>query len=240
MCGVSNSLTSNGVFTLMAEDDSSNTFFVPVPYRFTSDGVSSSPYSDPENQWRVALDTANTGIERVCLLSSTYPVIRYGLLPSALPVGSSVSVGIGPASSLIGNNVLKILYSQSEILESAVASPFESSLKIHHWSPQESHWVTMNTTLDTLTNSATCLINEPGVYGFFATDLFVCGDADGTSIVTISDAVYLINYIFAGGSAPSPVLSGDADCNGIVTISDAVYLINYIFAGGAAPCAACL
>ncbi len=68
---------------------------------------------------------------------------------------------------------------------------------------------------------------------------FVCGDPDGNTIVTISDAVFLINYIFAGGPAPNPILSGDVDCNAIVTISDAVYLINYIFAGGAAPCASC-
>ncbi len=68
---------------------------------------------------------------------------------------------------------------------------------------------------------------------------FLCGDADGSNLVTISDAVYLINYIFAGGPPPSPTIRGDADCNGIVTISDAVYLINYIFAGGAQPCAGC-
>lgn len=67
----------------------------------------------------------------------------------------------------------------------------------------------------------------------------VCGDADGSGTVTISDAVLLINYIFAGGPAPNPLLSGDADCSGSVTISDAVYLINYIFAGGAAPCTSC-
>ncbi len=68
---------------------------------------------------------------------------------------------------------------------------------------------------------------------------FVCGDADGNGMISISDAVFLINYIFAGGPAPSPVIRGDADCNGLVTISDAVYLINYIFAGGPQPCAAC-
>ena len=62
-----------------------------------------------------------------------------------------------------------------------------------------------------------------------------CGDADGNTIITISDAVYLINYIFAGGPAPSPICEGDADGNSIITISDAVYLINYIFAGGPAP-----
>ncbi len=68
---------------------------------------------------------------------------------------------------------------------------------------------------------------------------YLCGDADGSDNVTISDAVYLINYIFSGGPAPDPLLAGDADCSSSVTISDAVALINYIFSGGSAPCAAC-
>ncbi|MCC6961887.1 MAG: hypothetical protein IT585_01405 [candidate division Zixibacteria bacterium] len=61
------------------------------------------------------------------------------------------------------------------------------------------------------------------------------GDADGSGGVSISDAVYLINYIFAGGPAPNPMAAGDADCSGAVSISDAVFLINYIFASGPAP-----
>lgn len=68
---------------------------------------------------------------------------------------------------------------------------------------------------------------------------YTCGDADGNQIVNISDAVYLISYIFGGGPAPEPLLAGDADCNQIVNISDAVYLISYIFAGGPAPCENC-
>jgi len=67
----------------------------------------------------------------------------------------------------------------------------------------------------------------------------LCGDADASGAVSISDAVYLINYIFAGGPAPGPLPAGDPDCTGAVSISDAVYLINYVFAGGPAPCAAC-
>lgn len=62
-----------------------------------------------------------------------------------------------------------------------------------------------------------------------------CGDADGSGTFSISDAVYLINYIFAGGPAPTPTCRGDADGSGTVSISDAVYLINYIFAGGPIP-----
>ncbi len=66
-----------------------------------------------------------------------------------------------------------------------------------------------------------------------------CGDADGTGVVSISDAVFLINYIFIGGPAPSPLSSGDVDCNEIITISDIVYLVHYIFMGGLVPCAGC-
>ncbi|MGB5138989.1 MAG: carboxypeptidase regulatory-like domain-containing protein, partial [Candidatus Zixiibacteriota bacterium] len=68
---------------------------------------------------------------------------------------------------------------------------------------------------------------------------FVAGDGDGSSEVTISDAVYLINYIFAGGGEPSPSGAGDANCDGMVNISDAAYLINFIFVGGLPPCSGC-
>lgn len=67
----------------------------------------------------------------------------------------------------------------------------------------------------------------------------VCGDADGSGIVNISDVVYLIAYVFSGGPAPNPTTVGDVDCNGIVNISDVVYLIAYIFIGSPAPCASC-
>jgi hypothetical protein len=65
---------------------------------------------------------------------------------------------------------------------------------------------------------------------------FIPGDADGNGLVNISDAVFLISYIFGGGTAPEPIELGDADCNGLVNISDAVYLISYIFGGGPEPC----
>jgi|GEM_PF-6671912 len=68
---------------------------------------------------------------------------------------------------------------------------------------------------------------------------YLCGDANADGMVDISDAVFLIAYIFSGGSAPSPLLAGDANCDAAVDISDGVYLIAYIFSGGQAPCAAC-
>ena len=78
-----------------------------------------------------------------------------------------------------------------------------------------------------------------GVFRYTDPVTFLCGDADGSGAVSISDVVYLINYIFAGGPAPNPVIAGDANCSNAISISDAVYMINYIFGGGASPCAAC-
>jgi hypothetical protein len=89
-------------------------------------------------------------------------------------------------------------------------------------------------------SSSTNFVLNSGYWQNFGTGpSYVCGDADGDGQVIISDAVYLINYIFAGGPAPDPLVSGDVDCDGVPIISDAVYIVNYIFAGGPAPCAAC-
>ncbi|MCX6832747.1 MAG: thrombospondin type 3 repeat-containing protein [candidate division Zixibacteria bacterium] len=64
------------------------------------------------------------------------------------------------------------------------------------------------------------------------------GDANGDATIDISDVVYMISFIFSGGSAPTPyhICSGDANCDCAVDISDAVFLISYIFSGGSAPC----
>lgn len=74
----------------------------------------------------------------------------------------------------------------------------------------------------------------------FSIRVIQCGDADGSDGLSISDAVYLISYIFSGGPAPETTVHGDADCSGSINISDAVYMIAYIFSGGPAPCAACM
>ncbi len=65
---------------------------------------------------------------------------------------------------------------------------------------------------------------------------YVCGDADGSGAVDIDDAVFLVQFIFAGGPEPQPYESGDPDCSGAIDIDDAVHLIGYIFSGGNEPC----
>jgi len=65
---------------------------------------------------------------------------------------------------------------------------------------------------------------------------FLRGDANSDKKVSLSDIVYLINYLFKFGPAPDPIQSGDANCDGKVSLGDIVYLINYLFKFGPAPC----
>lgn len=68
---------------------------------------------------------------------------------------------------------------------------------------------------------------------------FVCGDANGDDRTNVGDAVFLINYVFKSGPAPSSLTASDANCDGRVNVGDAVYMINFIFKSGLAPCALC-
>jgi len=59
---------------------------------------------------------------------------------------------------------------------------------------------------------------------------FIVGDADGSGNIDIDDVVYLIAYIFSGGSAPPIFDAGDFDRSGVIDIDDVTGLIGYIFA----------
>ena len=74
--------------------------------------------------------------------------------------------------------------------------------------------------------------------GFFAEQAlpnYLPGDVNSSGTISVSDVVFLINYIFAGGQAPRVLASADADCSRAISISDAVFLLRYIFANGPSP-----
>ncbi len=66
----------------------------------------------------------------------------------------------------------------------------------------------------------------------------ICGDLNNDSDINLGDAVFMINFIFAGGPEPS-LEASDVNCDITKNIGDAVYLINFVFAGGPGPCDAC-
>jgi 6-phosphogluconolactonase (cycloisomerase 2 family) len=65
---------------------------------------------------------------------------------------------------------------------------------------------------------------------------FIRGDANGSGSADLADAVYIVNWLFIGGTPPDPMAAGDANCSGGVDLADAVYIVNYLFIGGPPPC----
>ncbi|MEZ5358666.1 MAG: M1 family aminopeptidase [Candidatus Zixiibacteriota bacterium] len=66
------------------------------------------------------------------------------------------------------------------------------------------------------------------------------GDANNDYSVNIGDAVFIIQYIFNGGAAPTVANTADANQDCSINVGDAVYLINYIFRGGPSPLIGCV
>ncbi len=78
-------------------------------------------------------------------------------------------------------------------------------------------------TLNPQTNGSCCDISQY--------DLYTPGDANGDEKITLSDIIYLVNYIFKEG-APEPkpfYLSGDMNGDGQVNLADIIALVNYVF-----------
>jgi len=63
----------------------------------------------------------------------------------------------------------------------------------------------------------------------------VSGDANGDGAVTVSDVVFLTNYVLYGGVEPRLSASGDPNEDCVIDVADISYLMNYVFLGGPEP-----
>ena len=68
---------------------------------------------------------------------------------------------------------------------------------------------------------------------------YLIGDTNADDVIDAGDVVFLLNYLFLGGSAPYPMLRGDLDCSGEVDVGDLIFLINYLYLEGPEPPASC-
>ncbi len=64
---------------------------------------------------------------------------------------------------------------------------------------------------------------------------FVRGDSNGDRRMDIADGVFIFQYLFRGGAAPSPFDAADVNDDGVVDSSDGIYVINYQFRDGPPP-----
>ena len=64
---------------------------------------------------------------------------------------------------------------------------------------------------------------------------FVRGDPNGDGGEDLSDAVFVLLYLFGGEAAPTCLSSADANDSGAVDLSDAIYVLGFLFLGDPAP-----
>jgi hypothetical protein len=90
------------------------------------------------------------------------------------------------------------------------------------------------------TIGSTCLISVCDVPqtncdlsdGYFSIIQCHPGDVTGDGVADIGDVIYLINYLYKGGSPPDPLANGDVNADCLVDVGDVVYFINYLFKNG--------
>ncbi len=69
----------------------------------------------------------------------------------------------------------------------------------------------------------------------FLVRTYLCGDANSDALIDLADPIFILNYLYKGGTSPYPLDAGDANGDGIIDMGDAVHLINYLFKSGPAP-----
>jgi len=65
---------------------------------------------------------------------------------------------------------------------------------------------------------------------------YVCGDANGDSLVNQDDVAFLLAFYFECSTAPFPCWVSDLNCDGSVDIADIVYLAQFLNGTGPEPC----
>jgi hypothetical protein len=64
---------------------------------------------------------------------------------------------------------------------------------------------------------------------------FIRGDADGNCGVEITDAVFLLNFLFIGSRTPGCMDAADAEDGGSVDLTDPIFILNFLFLGNREP-----
>jgi hypothetical protein len=67
------------------------------------------------------------------------------------------------------------------------------------------------------------------------TTFYQTGDVNSDGMIDVGDVVYLVDYLYRSGPAPTPLEAGDCNCDGAVNVGDVVYLVNYLYRGGDPP-----
>ncbi len=114
--------------------------------------------------------------------------------------------------------------------EATIASSDDTSITVEVPACAEPGAVDVTVTHDSGSETAA------GALEFLADqEVFKRGDVNADGEVNISDASFLLNFLFLGGPTPPCMDAADANDDGNADISDASYILNFLFLGGPPP-----
>ena len=64
---------------------------------------------------------------------------------------------------------------------------------------------------------------------------FVRGDGNSDGATDMSDALYVLWYLFLGVDEPTCPASADANASDAIDVSDSTFILSFLFLGGEAP-----
>jgi len=170
---INDSLGNAGMIRVLAEDNSAHDFFFTSKYGLGLVNHDSmvTKIIGPDGGSELTLDTLNTAIDSVLILSSPYLVPLSGLAEDVAQGGQAHSVAVSPDVALAGVNSIAIWYNESDL---DVGNGFvgdESDLQIYRWDDQTLQWDVVGGYGDTSFNYVASAITELGTYAAFTTDI---------------------------------------------------------------------
>jgi hypothetical protein len=178
---VPDSLGTAGTFTIWALDDSAAQFFISTRYTITA-----VDYARPLLEFygsgygsRILIDTLNVGMDRVMVHSSSYPVVRTGLDPSAVQAGETHCISLYPDRELWFSRIA-IHYSDADMKINDQQVADESSLEIYLWVNAVTGWRPVGASVvDTARNEVWSELPIVGTYAAFTTNIITEVNDDG-------------------------------------------------------------
>jgi len=65
--------------------------------------------------------------------------------------------------------------------------------------------------------------------------VFIRADANGDQKLNLADPVYVLQWLFFGGSVPACLDSADSNDDGTIDLADPIFSLSYQFRGGPSP-----
>jgi hypothetical protein len=152
------SMESGGKLVLRAPDNSGTTFFVQQNLAMFNVDSNQKKLACDHNNFNLFLDSSSADLNQIAVLSYDFPGPSTGLPDSVLCASPIYAINGTPESVDISGHI-RIFYF-ADTLEAAIPG----AVKIYHW---KNGWQPLSTSVDMVLGSASCEIEESGLYAVF-------------------------------------------------------------------------